>query len=222
MVECLNPRASAHDAQEWECIENTNLESGHRLTWDDVDKLETERVRGSQDCAVVARRASGSNIELVLAVMAFVAATIWITPDALLEHICGTHVLAIWLTAFSPCPCLAQYVCTETEIKGTLDGNYCMKWTGNIVGRNVRIVCIGRVGKGFVGAGRTQEARSCGHESTHPNQRHSRAYNIPGIRAHGLHSHSAIQTDLSSHKLGLLLISMHVENVTLCNRRVIM
>ena len=29
-----------------------------------------------------------------------------------------------------------RYVCTDTEIKGTLDGKYCMAWTGTIVGRH--------------------------------------------------------------------------------------
>jgi len=29
-----------------------------------------------------------------------------------------------------------RYVCTETEIKGTLNGKYCMAWTGSIVGRH--------------------------------------------------------------------------------------
>ena len=58
-------------------------------------------------------------------------------------------------------------------------------------------------------AGHAQEGRSCGHESAHLNQQHSRAYDVvnlrlSGIRAHGLYSHSAIQRDLSSHTLGLL------------------
>ena len=73
-----------------------------------------------------------------------------------------------------------------------------------------------------------QEGRSCGHESAHLNQQHSRSCGVmnlcclPGIRAHGLHSHGTIQDDSSSHSLGLLLISMDIKIVTLCNRRAIM
>ena len=66
IVESLNTRASAHDAQEWECIENI----------DEFDLLKTQKVRGGQDYAVVARRGSDSNTESELAAMSLVAATI--------------------------------------------------------------------------------------------------------------------------------------------------
>ena len=47
-VQSLKPRTFAHDAQEWQCVENVDLASEmHHLTWDDFDELETERVGAS-------------------------------------------------------------------------------------------------------------------------------------------------------------------------------
>ena len=63
-LECLNPRAPTHDAQEWECFESSGS---------DWFEHSTATVRGSHDCAVVA---SGSDIELVVISMSLAVVTI--------------------------------------------------------------------------------------------------------------------------------------------------
>ena len=66
-----------------------------------------------------------------------------LTLGDLLDHIpVYAKLLAPFLIVSTPHPRPAQYVCTETEIKGTLDGKYCMEWTGNIVGRHVCVLCV--------------------------------------------------------------------------------
>ena len=52
-----------------------------------------------------------------------------------------------------------------------MDGNYCMRWTGNIVGRKVRVIRICRVVKvvrQVVLAAQMHEGRSHGYDGVLP------------------------------------------------------